>query len=337
MIGLAEIEAELETVRFDQPSSIATVLPAVRELLDVELAALYCPVEDASGFTLERFDITDHSLTKRIDRLVREFFSSAPPRYGWYDASRPEPAQRNKVIDAPIAMGPEQLQALPLYQAVIEPAGLHEHHQPRVLVCDGESLLAWLGAFDRDPFDARKNALLDALAPSFQRRLRFERDAALATASRAVLTRVLDQIGAATLVVDPRGRIVEANAAGRQLFDQPAVRREVISEDLAAALRGGPSPFELVRITDTGAPAMFLAILRTADTRVAAALHRATQRWNLTKRQAEVLEFVVRGTGTATIAGELRITTRAVELHITKLFERADVESRAALVAAVLA
>ncbi|MFT3692438.1 MAG: LuxR C-terminal-related transcriptional regulator [Kofleriaceae bacterium] len=337
MIALREIEAELETVRFDAPSSIKTVLPAVRELLDVEIAALYCPVEDASGYTLERFDITEHTLTKRIDRLVREFFMSAPPRYAWYDASRPEPAQRNKVIDAPIEMGPEQFQALPLYQSVIEPAGLHEHHQPRILICDGDSLLAWIGAFDRDAFDARKNALLDALAPSFRRRLRFERDAALATASRAVLTRVLDQIGAATLVVDPRGRIIEANAAGRGLFDQPATRREVINDHLLASLAGGPSPFELVRITDTGAPAMFLAILRTADTRVASALNRAAQRWNLTKRQSEVLELVVRGTGTATIAGELRITTRAVELHITKLFERAQVESRAALVAAVLA
>jgi DNA-binding NarL/FixJ family response regulator len=45
---------------------------------------------------------------------------------------------------------------------------------------------------------------------------------------------------------------------------------------------------------------------------------------------------VVNGTPNTTIATMLRVSVRAVELHVTKLLDRAGVDSRAALVAHVL-
>jgi DNA-binding NarL/FixJ family response regulator len=59
-------------------------------------------------------------------------------------------------------------------------------------------------------------------------------------------------------------------------------------------------------------------------------------RWQLTPRQGEVLGLVSRGLANATIAAALGCGDRAVELHLTALFDRAGVESRAALVARVL-
>ena len=82
----------------------------------------------------------------------------------------------------------------------------------------------------------------------------------------------------------------------------------------------------------------WLAIARvaSADARIALALSRARERWTLSTRQYVVLERILRGESTATIAANLDISSRAVELHVTALLERADVESRAALIAAVL-
>ena len=59
-------------------------------------------------------------------------------------------------------------------------------------------------------------------------------------------------------------------------------------------------------------------------------------RWTLTPRQLAVLELVVTGMANATIAAMLGIADRTVESHVTAIFDRAGVDSRAALVATVL-
>jgi DNA-binding CsgD family transcriptional regulator len=59
-------------------------------------------------------------------------------------------------------------------------------------------------------------------------------------------------------------------------------------------------------------------------------------RWGLTPRQREVLGRVAGGDATGTIAAALGISERAIEMHLTALFDRVGVDSRAALVARVL-
>jgi DNA-binding CsgD family transcriptional regulator len=339
---LRAIEAELDTVRLDgespSPSGVRAVLPQIRELLEAEVMVLYCPVEDAQGFMLERFEHSSDDRAAELERRTRDFFARAPRRYAWYDPSRPEPAQRNRVID-PVASNPyDDLMRLPIYTEVIEPVKLQRYHQPRILICDGDSLLGWFGAFHDRPFDRRQNALLAWLGSALRRRLRFERDLALSTRVRSVLEHALEHVGAPALVIGARGQVYETNAAGRALLDG---RSDEVDASLAAALAGrtGPLAIELTRIAVTGTPVGYLAIVRsgTSDARIAGAVAAAAQRWALTPRQREVLELVARGAGTATIAGNLRISTRAVELHLTRLFDRAGVDHRAALVAAVLA
>ncbi|MBA3540107.1 MAG: helix-turn-helix transcriptional regulator [Deltaproteobacteria bacterium] len=109
---------------------------------------------------------------------------------------------------------------------------------------------------------------------------------------------------------------------------------------LRDVVTGRPSliPFELTRIADTGTPARWLAISRAGsfDERIACAVITATARWRLTPRQHTVLELIVRGVANTTIAAHLGVSARAVELHVTALFDRVGVDSRAALVSAVL-
>lgn len=80
--------------------------------------------------------------------------------------------------------------------------------------------------------------------------------------------------------------------------------------------------------------ALVAATLLHADpTRVT----RACEHWALRARQREVLDFVVRGEPNHLIAKELRISERAVEMHVSTLLDRAGVASRSALGSAIFA
>ncbi|MGE5181252.1 MAG: LuxR C-terminal-related transcriptional regulator, partial [Acidobacteriota bacterium] len=89
---------------------------------------------------------------------------------------------------------------------------------------------------------------------------------------------------------------------------------------------------------ERGAPIGWLAIAaaRSRDARLTEAVAVASARWRLSARQQQVLAAVVRGDPTTTIAANLGVSERAIELHITALFDRAGVASRAALVSLVL-
>jgi DNA-binding NarL/FixJ family response regulator len=63
---------------------------------------------------------------------------------------------------------------------------------------------------------------------------------------------------------------------------------------------------------------------------------KAALRWQLTSRQREILQQIVSGQTNAMIAADARTTERAVELHVTKLLDRAGVDNRAALVTRAL-
>jgi DNA-binding NarL/FixJ family response regulator len=56
----------------------------------------------------------------------------------------------------------------------------------------------------------------------------------------------------------------------------------------------------------------------------------------LTPRQAEVLELVAQGLSNRTIADTFRVSQRVVEIHVSAIFDKAGVESRAALLSMLL-
>jgi DNA-binding NarL/FixJ family response regulator len=66
-----------------------------------------------------------------------------------------------------------------------------------------------------------------------------------------------------------------------------------------------------------------------------ARVERATAKWRLTPRRAEVLRCLLEGDANKTIGDKLGIAERTVEVHVTELLRNTRTESRARLVAAV--
>lgn len=334
---LRAIEAELGVMRIGEASATQTVLPSVRQLLDTEVVLLVSPVERAGGVALERLLAAGSPAPGRFARIFGAFLVRAPTRFAWYDIKRPEAAQRNKVIEAHDVIPPGELEQSAIYREVLVPLGVQNHRQPRILLCDGPSLLGWFGAFHPGPVEPRLKNGLARIAPAMRRRLSIERRLNGATTQSSALATTLEHLGAPAFLVSGTGAILQCNAAGRGLLERDGA-------GLPAALRdsiaGRPSAltFEVNALRDSGTPAAYLMILRSTSTdlRLWASVDAAAHRWSLTPRQRAVLEHVVRGAASSTIAAALGITARAVELHLTAIFDRAGAESRADLVARVL-
>ena len=335
---IAEIGAELATLRIGTSSAVEGVMPAIRELLDVENMLAYSVVEQDEGWQFERWHYvgTAGLLRAPLSRLF-----ALTKKLLFYDPRAPHLAARNRVVEAVAWIdrdGPGNWYASQLCREVFVPLGMQDYKQLRVLVCDGAELLAWFGTLTPGPVTRRHARLLAALVPAIRRRVSTERRLASAPRTFRALEMALEQIGSPTFVVGVRGRILEANASGRRLLARS--RHDVAAAiEAAQARRPHPISVELTPISAAGMPQMSLATVRaeSRDTGIGRAVAAAAARWQLTRRQRDVLGHIVRGDSNATISAQLGIGTRAVELHVTTLLARVTVANRAALAAAVLA
>lgn len=327
---------ELSVVRPDGSPALAAAIPRLRQLADVESLVCVSPVQSTSGWTLDEFHADNLPNPSRFRALLTSYLSRAHA-IGWFNPVTPEPEQRNVLLDITDKVPADELGASALYTQVLQPLHLHRHHVLRSLLCDGESLLAWFGAFHPTPFEAAQRALLEAALPALQRRLVIDRQIESAPIVNAALEAVLEQIAGPAYIVSSNGRIHDVNAAGRAMLE---TRRQELSLTILAALAGDtpPMPIEMIPLASHGVHGHWLAVIRTSanDNRMELAIARAAARLKLTRRQREVLARVVTGESNATIADALEISERAVEQHITALFDRAAVDSRAALVTYVL-
>jgi DNA-binding NarL/FixJ family response regulator len=252
-----------------------------------------------------------------------------------YNPIRPEPAQRNRVLSAEDVRRPgEPLSAVEreLYPAM-NAAG---HHTLRMLVCEGSSLLAWVGMLQPARPSPRQRRLLRKLLPAFRQRLRFERWVRETAFASGALPVALENIGAAAWVLAPDGRVVHANEAARARLDRrdgDAVRHQLRG---CAAGRAGDGRLKVARFSAAEGQRGLLVVDPGAAA-AAPSVADARQRYGLTPAQARVLDLVARGLSNATIAAELTLAERTVEAHVTAILDKAQVPSRAALIAALLA
>lgn len=157
-------------------------------------------------------------------------------------------------------------------------------------------------------------------------------DAPLPSALRAAL----DALDRAAMVVDAGGEVLEANALARGLLD---ARGSSLLDELNASASSGSEHGEWTsRPVAVGeGRRAFLFTLRSAavarESSFPVAV--AANQWGLTTRQREILERVVEGKANRAIAVLLGIAERTVEAHLTAVFEKAQVESRAALIGRV--
>jgi DNA-binding CsgD family transcriptional regulator len=332
-----EIADELAVVRIAQPCSLKNVMREIADLGGLESVLVYTVRNRTGGWEMGRW--IAHGSSASLGEGIAAMFEEVKGYPFYYNPLKPPPSQRNRVIDATAwieSSKPGTWEAHPLCVKVLRPRGLHRYHQTRALLCKGPSMLGWFGGFDPAPPTQRQLALLSMFVLPMRDRLDVEDRLEDGPSAKRALEAMLDHLAAPAFVVDARGTIHHTNLAGRA---QLARSHPELAAAIRAAIRGnhGGLRFELVPIRD-GEVGGWIAIMKTSspDAHIAACVERCRTRWALTPRQTEVLGHVTRGASNATIATIFACVERTVELHITAIFDAAGVDSRAALVAAVL-
>ncbi len=204
--------------------------------------------------------------------------------------------------------------------------------QLRALVCEGSSLLAWIGALRSEPFTPREQRLMQELVPSLQRRLELETRLREAGLLGSALEAALEALGQPAYVLSATGKVVYANTAGK-------ARAERVSQLLAGTVRahvkGEPPPAgtTVKTLQVRGLCPHYLVVDRSVEAQANARVSMLATRWGLTVREAEVLEHIIQGTSNKVIATRLGCAERTVEVHVTHVLSKAEVESRSALIA----
>lgn len=321
------IAAALGTLVDGAPPALAQVLPEMTQLLHAERAialGIDRGEQLALGFVYgDRIPV--EPFRSGVDRLMQ----ARPDWTGW-NPDRPEPEQRNRALSVVAYFGREWISQLPIYREVLTPNGLGNRDQLRTLLCEGRSVLAWVGVLRADPFTPDEVATLQALIPALRRRLLWERQLDDTALHHAALAACLEEIPSAAYFVRANYTVQYANTLGRRALDRD--RASVIA-GIRASIEGCAPFYQTTRLRAEGVPEHHLAVLRAVPTDAESRIAAAVMRWRLTPRQTEVLRWLAHGAATKTIASELDCSTRTVELHITALLDKSACDSRAELVA----
>jgi DNA-binding NarL/FixJ family response regulator len=142
----------------------------------------------------------------------------------------------------------------------------------------------------------------------------------------------LENIPKAALIVTATGAVERSNARARALIDSD---REQVLQSLRQSLNSpGPSAeFEISPLFTYGNVAHYLAVQRSQGAAVCDRLALSVHRWRLTAQEARVFGHLVNGDSNRQIAAKLSCAERTVELHVTHILQRLDVENRSAAIA----
>jgi DNA-binding CsgD family transcriptional regulator len=253
--------------------------------------------------------------------------------WGAYNALRPEPAQRDCVLRSDELAVLTQGKSVEVEKDLLPRLGMLGHDTMRVLVCDGPSMLGWVGIIQPTPTTERQRELFERVVPAFRKRLDFERLVAQSRLADAALVMALEEIAGAAWVVGPNGRIEYANAAGRARLDgdREAVRASVVAS-IEAPAASPDRRFKVARVRDAAASVTHIVVETPEVVAQGNNVWDAVKRLRLTPAQTRVFEHVARGASNATIAAELGVAERTVEAHVTAILVKAQVPSRAALI-----
>jgi len=335
-----EITSALERIELASASSLPFVVSALRELVGAYSATAYRVRISGEGIRIPTLHMqwASTSVGHRSQPFL-DYVHTTQLQWG-YDLRRPETAQRNRIvatgdpqlllrglIPVPPNVSPRELPSIEDYLRVLAQVGW-ARPSARVLVCDGPSLLAYVGFCSDEDTTPRQRALLRALVPSLRRRLIAEASLGAGELWRVALGAALEQIGSPAFVLDADGAIAAANRAGHDWYDRD--RPEV-----AETLRDRPPALEVTPFVGGGERGS-LCVYRGEAPGHGAHVRAAAARWQLTPRQTEVLALLARGHTNARIAAELGCAEGTVEIHVSRILGRAQVESRAALIAELL-
>jgi hypothetical protein len=166
-----EIVSELQGATLGGHALLA-VLPKLRRLLDAERVAAYLPKRAPPAWKLE-FAFFE-GFPGNPERICQEWLATAPADAFPFDPEHPPAEQRNQVLRARGVYSAEDFAKLPMIRDLFPKLGLSGLDQIRVLVCDGDKLLAWVGAFRSRSFTEEEAQRFQQLVPPMQSRLQLE-------------------------------------------------------------------------------------------------------------------------------------------------------------------
>jgi DNA-binding CsgD family transcriptional regulator len=315
--------------------NVTVALEAVRDLVDTDKVVLYSlkqrPTDDDLMVDREAVvAIAPGTWRTAFDELL----IGRGTVWGVYNAITPEPAQRDRVLRYSEVAELTEGRVIAVQDYVFRRIGAAGSDTMRALVCDGPSLLAWLGIVQAEDTNDRQRDLLARLLPAFRRRLAFERIVAEASVASRAMDAALEQVNGRAWLLGPDGRIAHANTAGTARFDADRTSTRAV---LAACASGDVAPrFKVTPLRDGDGTDRGHIVVELVDG-TPRTLTEAARRFNLTPAQTRVLERVARGASNATIAAELGVAERTVEAHVTAILVKAQVPSRSALIVHVYA
>ena len=331
---ITELEAELSTIRLGEQQPLGEAGAILHDLLRLSCWCTYSVVQHSARIAVDAWG--DVGAPPDLSPEFSRFVASSQPRFGQYDALRPDAWQHNKALtfadlerrNGPMPKGMRQL---------FERVGVGHCDQLRALICDGDGLLAWVGGFRERPFTHADRRVLQRVVPLIHRRLLLARYTEAPGLREAALCAALEAIPAEAYLIDGRARVVDTNELGRQMA---AREGKALLEELQRALRlstrttrGEAGAFCLTRLTRQGLPAHYLAVRRNTSRNSDPLLPLARQRWTLTPRQTEVLGLLARGLSNRAISIALGCAEGTIQLRVAALLTKIGAESRAEVVA----
>lgn len=207
--------------------------------------------------------------------------------------------------------------------------------QMRLLVCEGATAVAWVGALETDPkrpFTTTRRRALQRLAPAFIERFQLDRRLERAPLAEATLEAFLGQVDQPTWLLNGQGHVVLTNPAGELRLARKA---DGTRQALRGVAAGDVAGFRVAELQAPGFPKYRLVMERGEGADVARRLEHARRSWELTDGEAAVLALVARGLTNAAIARETGRAVRTIELYVSRLMTKARVDNRASLIAKV--
>jgi DNA-binding CsgD family transcriptional regulator len=327
---LRDAAEAIRTLQIDAPPA-AGVASVVHDLLGSEKTALYS-LQHRRGSQDLGVDIADMVgfPPDRFRRNLDQWLCGQGVDFTWYNPLWPQPEQRNKVL------GMEQIQRLSagasrLYDELYPKLDARGHYTLRVLLCEGPSFLGYVGILQPDVASGRQRSLLRSLVKPLHARLTFERALQRHAATQVALDVALDEIAVPAYVINSHGQVLHANVRGRpKVSGRDATTRDALRRCASDEALPG---YRALRCRDRATVSTYVVIERDDARWPAQAVNRASRRLALTPSQTRVLDLLAQGLGNAAIAATLSVAERTVETHLTAIFEKAQVSSRASLIA----
>lgn len=332
---LRELSHRIRTVALDRGEPILAELSGeLARCFDADADASYRYDEDAATGHAVLGALSMQGFTRRSLTMFESIFSNVGTAAMAWSGRRVERSQRNRALtldQIERITGRTIAQSPAMRDVVIRENGLTQ--QLRALVCDGATLLSFVAVFRRTPFDAGDRRAFARILRPLEERLRYEAHWEEGRLARLALPAVLDAVPTPALLLDARGNVRAANAAGRAWA---AEDRRARRQWLCDAVSGRNPAASLTRIETSGLPNLWLFTIRGGTPSFDERVHAAATRWCLTRRQRQVLPLLARGAPNKSIATELGCSTGTIELHVSAILAKAQLGSRTEAIAAIL-